>query len=47
MKLLFWIIVIVLGACIPLVPAYNVTLTFPLWIGVVVVGAIGFVKTLF
>ena len=46
MKILFWIIVIVLGACIPLVPAYNITLTIPLWIIVVAIGAFGFIKTI-
>jgi len=46
MKILFWIIVIALGACIPFVPAYNITLTIPLWIIVVAIGAFGFIKTL-
>jgi hypothetical protein len=46
MKILFWLIVIAVGALIPLVPAYNVTLSIPLWIIVVFVGILGFIKTL-
>ena len=46
MKILFWLIVIVLGACIPFIPAYNITFQIPLWIMVVFVGIFGFIKTL-
>lgn len=46
MKILFWLIVIAVGALIPFVPAYNVSFDIPLWILVVAVGILGFIKTL-
>ena len=46
MKILFWLVVIGLGALIPFVPAYNVSFDIPLWIIVVCVGVLGFIKTL-
>ncbi len=46
MKILFWLAIIVVGALIPLLPTYNVTLSIPLWIIVVFIGIFGFIKTL-